>query len=171
MHSGKRVQLQPSMEAECTCEPQTSLRRAVWLRGPRELLASLRFILEGRGDRSGMNLGTWPGVAPEEPQEAASWAKVSLASPKRPHGGRSQEVLVAVPPPERDTARLAQVPGSEGPWDTSASSSLTYGAAAGQCARLVEVSARQQLENEKGDREPQLHQLSPSRVEGLRPAV
>lgn len=85
------------MEAECTCEPQPQ-QGGRPIREPHELLASLRFILEGRGDRSGMNLGTRPGVAPEESQEAVSWAKVSLASPKRPHGGRSQEVLVAVPP-------------------------------------------------------------------------
>lgn len=68
----------------------------------------------------------------------------------RPHGGWSQEALVALLPPDRYTAEWAEVPGSEGSWDTSASSSLAYGATAGHYARLAEVSAWQRLKNGEG---------------------
>lgn len=111
-------------------------KQACWGRlVPCERLASLRFFMEGGADRSAVIPGTLPRLAPEEPREALSRAKVSLASLTRPHGGWSQEALLAGPPPEREAARWVQVPGSEGPWDTLASSSLAHGAAAGQYAR------------------------------------
>lgn len=70
-------------------EEQTCRRRGWWLREPCKLWASLTFLLEGGADRLEVILGTLPGLILEEPQEALSWAKVSLASLTRSQGGRS----------------------------------------------------------------------------------
>lgn len=73
-----------------TNEEQTRWRGGWWLWEPCKPLASLT-LLEGGADRPEVILGTLPALVLEEPQEALSWAKVSLASLTRPHGGRSQE--------------------------------------------------------------------------------
>lgn len=88
---------------EGSCEPQHQGGSRPngggwWLREPCELLAPFRFLLEGGADRSGVIPGTPPRLAPEEPLEALSWAKVSLASLTRPHGGWSRKALLAGPP-------------------------------------------------------------------------
>lgn len=72
--------------------------------------------------------------------------------------------------PERDAASWAQVPGSEVPRDALVSSSLAYGATAGQYARLAEVSAPQRLEN-GGGRNGTVAVPAVSKVRQRRPAL
>lgn len=114
-----------------------------------EFSPSLIFFLEGGPDRCGVILGTLPRLVPEEPREALSWAKVSWCHYEAPwrEGSRG--------PSSCATSRqvhclVGRGTKSEGCWDTSASSSLAYGATAGRYARLAEVSAWQRLKNGEG---------------------
>lgn len=97
--------------------------------------------------------GDCAALAPEKPQEALSWAKFSLVSLTRCHGRRSQEAPSDCATPWRGTLPgQVQEPGSEAPRDPLASGFLVSGAAAGQRARLAEVSPGQRLESGEGRR-------------------
>lgn len=120
---------------ECPCEPRTNQGtdqpegRLVARGATQTFVNPPSFLKEGPTlvPWSGLLLGTLPGLALEEPQEALSQAKVSLVSLTRTHGRRSQEAPSGCATPREGHCQVVQVPGSEGPWDTLASSSLAQG--------------------------------------------